>query len=155
MLYTLTRHRRVLRVMDAKPVTVLFLCTGNSARSIMAEAILNALGRPKFAAFSAGSAPTGTVNPHSIETLKRHGIDLGEPRSKSWDEFADHPLDLVVTVCDRAARETCPLFPGRPKTLHWSIPDPAQAKGSEENLTNAFDEAFLLLNTHIEKEVLA
>lgn len=141
--------------MDEKPVTVLFLCTGNSARSIMAEAILNALGRPKFAAFSAGSAPAGRVNPHSIETLKRHGIDPGKPRSKSWDEFADRPMDLVVTVCDRAASEPCPLFPGRPRTLHWSIPDPAQATGLEDLLTTAFDEAFRLLKTHIEKEVLA
>ena len=138
--------------MSADILNVLFLCTGNSARSIMAEAILNQLGHPGFLAFSAGSFPTGKVNPLSIATLKRHGIEPGEPRSKSWDELSDKNLDLVVTVCDQAAGETCPLFPGSPKKLHWSTPDPAQASGTEEQINTAFDEAFHLLKTRIEKD---
>lgn len=138
--------------MSADILNVLFLCTGNSARSIMAEAILNQLGHPGFLAFSAGSFPTGKVNPLSIATLKRHGIEPGEPRSKSWDEFSDKNFDLVVTVCDQAAGETCPLFPGSPKKLHWSTPDPAQASGTEEQINTAFDEAFHLLKTRIEKD---
>ena len=138
--------------MSADILNVLFLCTGNSARSIMAKAILNQLGHPGFLAFSAGSFPTGKVNPLSIATLKRHGIEPGEPRSKSWDELSDKNLDLVVTVCDQAAGETCPLFPGSPKKLHWSTPDPAQASGTEEQINTAFDEAFHLLKTRIEKD---
>ena len=138
--------------MSADILNVLFLCTGNSARSIMAEAILNQLGHPGFLAFSAGSFPTGKVNPLSIATLKRHGIEPGELRSKSWDELSDKNLDLVVTVCDQAAGETCPLFPGSPKKLHWSTPDPAQASGTEEQINTAFDEAFHLLKTRIEKD---
>ena len=141
--------------MSADILNVLFLCTGNSARSIMAEAILNQLGHPGFLAFSAGSFPTGKVNPQSIATLKRHGIEPGEPRSKSWDEFSDKNFDLVVTVCDQAAGETCPLFPGSPKKLHWSTPDPAQASGTEGQINTAFDEAFHLLKTRIEKELLS
>jgi arsenate reductase (thioredoxin) len=141
--------------MSADILTVLFLCTGNSARSIMAEAILNQLGHPGFLAFSAGSFPTGKVNPQSIATLKRHGIEPGDPRSKSWDEFSEKNFDLVVTVCDQAAGETCPLFPGSPKKLHWSTPDPAQASGTEEQINTAFDEAYHLLKTRIEKELLS
>jgi len=134
---------------------VLFLCTGNSCRSIIAEMLVNHLGKGHYQAFSAGSFPTGKVNPHSIETLKRHGIEPEEPRSKSWDEFSDTNFDLVVTVCDQAAGETCPLFPGSPRRLHWSTPDPAQATGTEEKINAAFDQAFHLLKTRIEKELLS
>lgn len=141
--------------MSEESLTVLFLCTGNSARSIMAEAILNTLGHPKFVAFSAGSFPTGKVNPKAIETLKRHDIEPKEPRSKSWDEFTDTSFDLVVTVCDQAAGETCPLLISNPRKLHWSTPDPAQARGTEEEMSAAFDEAFALLRTRIEKELLS
>jgi arsenate reductase (thioredoxin) len=121
----------------------------------MAEAILNALGRQRFVAFSAGSSPTGTVHPNSLETLKRHGIEIGELRSKSWNELSDRKFDLIVTVCDRAAGESCPLFPGSPRKLHWSIPDPAQATGTEAAMTAAFDEAFQLLKTRIERDILS
>jgi len=120
----------------------------------MAEMVLNHLGKGKYKACSAGSVPTGKVHPKSIETLKRHSIDLGESRSKSWDEFSDKNVDLIVTVCDQAAGETCPLFPGSPRKLHWSIPDPAQATGTEEEINAAFDQAFHLLKTRIEKELL-
>ncbi|MDA0739392.1 MAG: arsenate reductase ArsC [Nitrospirae bacterium] len=133
---------------------ILFLCTGNSCRSIMAEMLLNHLGKGYYQPFSAGSFPTGKVHPKSIETLKRHGIEPGEPRSKSWGEFSDTHFDLIVTVCDQAAGETCPLFPGSPKKLHWSIPDPAQTPGLEEEINAAFDQAFHLLKTRIEKELL-
>ncbi len=121
----------------------------------MAEMLLNHLGEGRFQAFSAGSLPTGTVHPTSIDTLNRHGIEPGEPRSKSWDEFSDKTFDLVVTVCDQAAGETCPLFPGSPKKLHWSTPDPAKATGTEEDIIAAFDQVFLLLKTRIENELLS
>ncbi len=133
---------------------VLFVCTGNSCRSIMAEMLLNSLGKGRYQAFSAGSSPIGQVHPQSIETLKRHGIAPGQPRSKSWDEFAGRHVDIVITVCDRAAGESCPLFPGHSKKLHWSTPDPAQATDTEDEIHAAFDEAFALLRTHIEKELL-
>lgn len=129
---------------------VLVLCTGNSCRSVMAEALFNHLGRGQFQAVSAGSFPAGYVHPKSIETLKRHGIDPGTPRSKSWDEFAEQPFDLVVTVCDQAAGETCPIFPGKPKKLHWSTPDPAKATGTEDQINAVFDQAFDMLKTRIE-----
>ncbi len=129
---------------------ILILCTGNSCRSIMAEALINHLGQGRYKAVSAGSFPAGYVHPKSIETLKRHGINPGHPRSKSWDEFAQTPFDLVITVCDQAAGESCPLFPGNPKKLHWSTPDPAKATGSEEDINAAFDEAFTFLKTKIE-----
>lgn len=129
---------------------VLVLCTGNSCRSVMAEALFNHLGKGHYEAVSAGSFPAGYIHPKSIETLKRHGIDPGQPRSKSWDEFADHYFDLVVTVCDQAAGETCPFFPGKPKKLHWSTPDPAKATGTETEINAAFDEAFTMLKGRIE-----
>lgn len=129
---------------------VLVLCTGNSCRSVMAEALFNHLGRSRFEAVSAGSFPTGYVHPKSIATLKRHGIDPGQPRSKSWDEFADQPFDLIVTVCDQAAGESCPFFPGQPEKIHWSIPDPAKVTGHEEQVDAAFDEAFVMLRGRIE-----
>lgn len=141
--------------MAMEPVTVLFLCTGNSARSIMAEAILNSMGRPRFVALSAGSHPTGVVNPKSLETLKRHNIECGELRSQSWDECSSTKVDLVVTVCDQAAGESCPLFHGSPEKRHWSIPDPARVSGTDEEIATAFDEAFRLLHTRIEQEILS
>jgi arsenate reductase len=132
------------------PVKVLVLCTGNSCRSVMAEALINHIGKGRYQAFSAGSSPAGYVHPKSIETLKRHGIDPGQPRSKSWDEFADRSFGLVITVCDQAAGESCPLFPGQPKKLHWSTPDPAKATGTEAEINAAFDAAFKMLKKHIE-----
>jgi len=121
----------------------------------MAERVLNHLGKGQYQAFSAGSFPTGTVHPKSMETLTRHGIEPGEPRSKSWNEFSDRKFDLVVTVCDQAAGETCPLFPGSPQKLHWSIPDPAKATGTEEEINTAFDQVFNLLKIRIERELLS
>ena len=136
--------------METEVVKVLVLCTGNSCRSIMAEALINDLYRGRYQAWSAGSHPAGYVHPKSIETLKRHGIDPGQPRSKSWNEFAHQPFDLVITVCDQAAGENCPLFPGRPTKMHWSTPDPARATGSDTEITAAFDEAFCMLKKRVE-----
>lgn len=132
---------------------VLVLCTGNSCRSVMAEALINHLGAGRYKAVSAGSKPTGFVHPKSIETLKRHGIETGEPRSKSWDEFANHDFDLVITVCDAAAQESCPLFLGKHTKLHWSTPDPAATTGSEKDIQAAFDHAFTLLRDRSEELV--
>jgi arsenate reductase (thioredoxin) len=140
----------MLRLMKLETLKVLVLCTGNSCRSVMAEALINHLGRGRYQAWSAGSVPAGYVHPKSIETLKRHGINPGEPRSKSWNEFAAQPFDLVITVCDQAAGESCPLFPGKPKKLHWSTPDPAKATGSEAEIDAAFDKAFLMLKNRVE-----
>jgi arsenate reductase len=137
--------------MKSDALNVLVLCTGNSCRSVMAEALINDLGRGRYQAWSAGSVPTGYVHQKSIETLQRHGIDPGQPRSKSWDEFAEQPFDLVITVCDQAASESCPLFPGSPKKLHWSTPDPAKATGSEGDIDVAFDKAFLMLKNRVEE----
>lgn len=137
--------------MKSDPLKVLVLCTGNSCRSVMAEALINHLGRDRYQAWSAGSFPTGYVHPKSIEMLKRHGIDPGQPRSKSWDEFAAQAFDLVITVCDQAAGESCPLFPGNPKKLHWSTPDPAKATGSEGAIDAVFDQAFLMLKNRVEE----
>ena len=130
---------------------MLVVCTGNSCRSVMAEALINDLGRGRYRAWSAGSAPAGYVHPKSIETLKRHGMDPGQLRSKSWNEFAQQSFDLVITVCDHAAGESCPLFPGNPKKLHWSTPDPAKATGSEADKDEAFDKTFLMLKNHVEE----
>jgi arsenate reductase len=116
----------------------------------MAEALINHFGRGRYKAWSAGSSPAGYVHPKSIETLKRNGIDPGLPRSKSWAEFANQSFDLVITVCDQAAGESCPLFPGNPKKLHWSTPDPAKATGSEAEINTAFDNAFSMLKERIE-----
>lgn len=129
---------------------VLILCTGNSCRSVIAEALFNHIGRGNIEAVSAGSLPAGYVHPKSIETLKRHGIDPGQPRSKSWDEFAGQSFDLVVTVCDQAAAESCPAFIGPTKKLHWSTPDPAKATGTEVQIEAAFEEAYNLLKDRIE-----
>ena len=133
---------------------VLVLCTGNSCRSIMAEALINQLGQGRYRAISAGSRPAGYVHPKSLETLRRHGIDPGQPYSKSWDEFADHHFDLVITVCDQAANETCPYFAGNYRKLHWSTPDPASVQGDVATVAAAFDQAFELLKTRIEEELL-
>jgi arsenate reductase len=130
---------------------VLVLCTGNSCRSVMAEALINDLGRGRYRAWSGGSVPAGSVHPKSIETLTRHGMDPGQPRSKSWDECAEQSFDLVITVCDQAAAESCPLFPGNPNKLHWSTPDPAKVTGSEVEIDAAFDEAFFILKDRVEE----
>jgi arsenate reductase (thioredoxin) len=132
---------------------VLFLCTGNSARSIMAEAILAKQGAGRFRAYSAGSQPKGQVNPHTIELLRSLGYDTSGFRSKSWEEFAGvgaPSLDFVFTVCDNAAGETCPIWPGQPMTAHWGIPDPAEAKGSAAEIALAFKDAYRMLSRRIE-----
>jgi arsenate reductase len=132
--------------------SVLFLCTGNSARSIMAEAILNFKGRPTFTAFSAGSHPSGTVRPEALRQLESARVPVWNARSKSWDEFAepDAPqLDFVFTVCDSAAKEVCPIWPGQPITAHWGIPDPASAEGTPEEIRHAYREAFVSLDRRI------
>ena len=136
--------------MGFDPVKVLVLCTGNSCRSIMAEALINHLGHGRFQASSAGSHPAGSVHPKSIETLQRHGIDPGQPRSKSWNELAGQSFHFVITVCDQAAGESCPLFPGQPKKLHWSTPDPAKATGSVAEIQAAFDNVFFMLKKRVE-----
>jgi arsenate reductase len=137
----------------SKPYNVLFLCTGNSARSIIAEAILNRLGQGKFRAYSAGSQPKGAVNPHAIRLLKSLNHDTSGLRSKSWSEFARPgapPLDFVITVCDNAAGEVCPVWPGQPITAHWSIPDPAAVNGSDAEIANAFKDTYRMLYQRIE-----
>jgi len=131
---------------------VLFLCTGNSARSIIAEAILNKVGAGRFRALSAGSHPKGAVNPHALRLLQNLGYDVSGFRSKSWNEFARPgapALDFVFTVCDDAAGETCPLWPGQPMTAHWGIPDPAAAAGSESEIAYAFNETHRMLAQRI------
>ena len=136
----------------SKHYNVLFLCTGNSARSIMAEAILNFKGRPNFTAFSAGSHPSGTVRPEALRQLESARIPAWGAHSKPWDEFAkpdSAKLDFVFTVCDNAAKEVCPVWPGQPMTAHWGIPDPAAVEGTPEEVTRAFREAFLALDRRI------
>jgi arsenate reductase (thioredoxin) len=131
---------------------VLILCTGNSARSIMAEAILNHRGKPNFTAYSAGSHPSGKVNPYAIKQLESSGLPTTGLRSKSWDEFAKPSapkLNFVITVCDNAANEVCPVWPGQPITAHWGIPDPAAVTGSPEQITRAFRDAFITLDRRI------
>src|SRR5246127_5632660 len=131
---------------------VLFLCTGNSARSILAEAILNDKGKPNFTAYSAGSHPTGTVRPEALRQLEQAHIPTRGLRSKSWQEFSGRGaprLDFVFTVCDNAANEVCPVWPGQPITPHWGVPDPAAVCGSEEQVERAFRDAFFLLDRRI------
>lgn len=135
-----------------KPYNVLFLCTGNSARSILAEAYLNAAGKGRFAAYSAGSQPAGRVNPFALELLARNRIDTVPLRSKGWEEFAASgapALDFVFTVCDNAAGEVCPIWPGQPMTAHWGVADPAAVPGFEEGKRKAFVKAFTELTTRI------
>ena len=137
---------------ELKPLNVLFLCTGNSARSILAESILNRLGAGKFKAYSAGSQPTGKVNPLALNLLRKTNYDVSKLRSKSWDEFATPnapKLDFVFTVCDDAANEVCPIWPGQPMTAHWGIQDPAAVQGSDESKRKAFLRAFTELSTRI------
>jgi arsenate reductase len=131
---------------------VLFLCTGNSARSIMAEAILNHKATASFRAYSAGSHPTGAVRPEALRQLESAGIVTDGLRSKSWDEFASPEaprMDFVFTVCDNAANEVCPLWPGQPLTAHWGIPDPATVRGTEQTIDRAFRDAFTILDRRI------
>jgi arsenate reductase (thioredoxin) len=139
------------REQPPRPYNVLFLCTGNSARSILAEAILNRIGQGKFNSFSAGSQPRGAVHPEALALLQRLGFSTESLRSKSWDEFAAAPpLDFVFTVCDNAASEVCPVWPGQPMTAHWGVPDPAAATGTHAEIVAAFRDAFLLLQRRIE-----
>lgn len=138
---------------EEKIYNVLFLCTGNSARSIMAEAAMNHLAHGRFHAYSAGSKPSGTPNPFALELLVRQGIATEGLRSKSWDEFAlpGAPLmDFIFTVCDNAAGEACPYWPGQPMTAHWGVPDPAAVEGDDELKRRAFLDAFLTLRRRIE-----
>jgi arsenate reductase len=131
---------------------VLFLCTGNSARSIMAEALMNRKGSPTFRAYSAGSHPAGRVHPEAIRQLELAGLNTSELRSKSWEEFSltdAPPLDFVFTVCDNAAKEVCPIWPGQPMTAHWGVPDPASVVGSPEDIDRAFRQAFSILERRI------
>jgi len=138
--------------MTERRYNVLFLCTGNSARSIMGEALLNHWGKGRFQAYSAGSHPKGQVHPLAIEILRRNQLPIDNLRSKSWDEFAvpaAPPLDFVFTVCDNAAQEACPFWPGQPMTAHWGIHDPAEVEGSDEEKAKAFTTAFRELDARI------
>jgi arsenate reductase (thioredoxin) len=136
-----------------RPLNVLFLCTGNSARSILSEVIVNAMGAPRFKAYSAGSHPNGTVNPFAIELLQKSRMPVEGLRSKSWDEFAAPgapELDFVFTVCDSAAGEVCPLWPGQPITAHWGVEDPAAVEGSDDDKRKAFFNAYNRLHNRIQ-----
>ncbi len=142
----------VSTAMAERPFAVLFLCTGNSCRSIMAEAILNKLGAGKFRAYSAGSQPKGEVNPETLRLLASLGYDTAPLRSKSWAEFAKPgapSLDFVFTVCDNAAGEACPVWPGQPMTAHWGVPDPAEAEGTPAEVALAFKDAYRMLHQRI------
>ena len=138
--------------MAERQFNVLFLCTGNSARSILAEALLNHWGRGRFRAFSAGSHPKGDVHPLALDILTRNRVPIEGARSKSWDDFATPdapPLDFVFTVCDRAAEEMCPVWPGQPMTAHWGIQDPAAVQGTDEEKARAFNTAFRKLDARL------
>lgn len=136
-----------------KPYNVLFLCTHNSARSVLAEAIMNKIGAGKFVAYSAGSQPSGAINPNTLKLLNGLGYDTSGFRSKSWDKFAKPgapEIDFIFTVCDDAAGEVCPVWPGKPLTAHWGVADPSAVKGSELDVARAFQEAYRLLYRRIE-----
>ena len=138
--------------MTEKPYKVLFLCTGNSARSILAECVLTRLGQGRFSAVSAGSFPKGEVHPYALELLERQNYPTKQLRSKSWNEFAGskaQPLDFVFTVCDNAAGEVCPVWPGQPMTAHWGLPDPAAATGNEAERRLAFADTLRMLHNRI------
>ncbi len=138
--------------MTERRFNVLFLCTGNSARSIIAEALLNYWGKGRFLAFSAGSHPKGHVHPLALDVLRRARVPVDDPRSKSWDEFATPdapPLDFVFTVCDNAAQEVCPIWPGQPMTAHWGIADPAAVEGTDEEKERAFSRALRELDARL------
>lgn len=142
--------------MSLRPLHVLVLCTGNSARSILAEALLNHLGQGRIRAYSAGSKPAGKVNPLALRTLRENKITVAETRSKSWEEFAHAGaphMDIVITVCDSAAGETCPLWPGTPVMVHWGLPDPAQAVGTEAERLHAFAEAYRMIEKRVRQLV--
>ncbi len=139
--------------MSDRVYNVLFLCTGNSARSILAEAVMNQIGAGRFRGYSAGSRPTGAPNPFALDLLRREGIDTGFARSKSWDEFEGEgapKMDFVFTVCDSAAAEECPYWPGAPMTAHWGLPDPAAVEGSDAQKALAFAETFRALTRRIQ-----
>ncbi|MGX5652072.1 arsenate reductase ArsC [Hydrogenophaga borbori] len=138
--------------METKPYNVLFICTANSARSLMAEAVLNQLGGRRFRAFSAGSQPAGQPNPMALDLLQRNRYDTSTLRSKSWEEFAAPgapEMDFVLTVCDKAAGEVCPVWPGQPMSAHWGVEDPAAVTGTEEKRRQAFNDALLVLSRRI------
>jgi len=138
--------------MSERVYNLLFLCTANSARSLMAEAILNQFGRGRFAAYSAGSHPAPEPNPDALAYLRRNNVDTGRLRSKDWAEFADEGaprMDFVITVCDKAAGEVCPVWPGQPITAHWGVEDPVAVQGSDEQRQRAFAEAYHILNRRI------
>jgi arsenate reductase len=135
---------------------VLFVCTGNATRSIMAEAILNHRGAGRFQAHSAGSMPAGVVSPRALDALERHGVPVGDPWSKSWDVFTEPgapAMDFIVTVCDNAAGETCPVWPGHPASAHWGVADPTFVRGTEDHKRRAFDRAFATLDARISRFV--
>ena len=135
---------------EHEPRKILFLCTGNSARSIFAEYLMKKIGKDRFRAFSAGSQPAGRVNPFALQVLKeQYGIDAREARSKSWDEFKNSRFDIIITVCDRA-KESCPIFPGQPIIAHWDIPDPAPAGGTDDQKLRCFREAAQQIQRRIE-----
>jgi len=145
-------HKLLLKIMTNRPFNVLFLCTGNSARSILAESYLNASGRGRFHAYSAGSFPAGKVNPYALELLEKNRLSTEGLRSKSWDEFAkmDEPkMDIIITVCDQAAGETCPVWPGQPVTAHWGVEDPGGVTGGDDAKRTAFLHAFSVLQRRI------
>jgi len=140
--------------MTSRTYNALFLCTGNSARSILAEAILNRVGKGRIRAHSAGSHPKGQVHPTALEVLREHGHEVSELHSKSWDEFAKDGapvLDFIFTVCDNAAGEACPIWPGKPMTAHWGVPDPAAFEGSETDMLRLFRKTHLELERRIER----
>ncbi len=138
--------------MATQKLRILVICTGNSCRSVIAEALLNADKSGRFLASSAGSQPVGFVHPEALAALRRHGIDPGTPSSESWDNYANTSFDVLITVCDSAAAETCPVFPGQAKRLHWSTPDPAHVVGDAATVQAAFDDVLRQLKQRIETE---